>query len=156
MARLALLVPTKSGRQAQDLENKLRRFVVGQDEAIQEIVRTYATEQIDAIESLSIDSFKFLVVPRIIACTLALPILTLFLDFFPVFSEVFFPNIQRRDFPFNSTSRDRSLPSNGQTSTRPRSRQPSSDSLLERSPPGLASLPMKAYRESGGRLPGAS
>lgn len=40
-----------------------------------------ATEQIDAIESLSMDSFKYLVVPRIIACTLALPILTLFLDF---------------------------------------------------------------------------
>jgi phospholipid/cholesterol/gamma-HCH transport system permease protein len=40
-----------------------------------------ATEQIDAIESLSIDSFKFLVVPRILACTLALPILTIFMDF---------------------------------------------------------------------------
>ena len=40
-----------------------------------------ATEQIDALESLSIDSFKFLVVPRIIACTVALPLLTLFLDF---------------------------------------------------------------------------
>jgi phospholipid/cholesterol/gamma-HCH transport system permease protein len=40
-----------------------------------------ATEQIDAIEALSIDSFKFLVVPRIVACTVALPILTLFLDF---------------------------------------------------------------------------
>src|SRR5712692_7550062 len=40
-----------------------------------------ATEQIDAIESLSVDSFKFLVVPRIVACTLALPILTLFMDF---------------------------------------------------------------------------
>src|SRR6266436_2884804 len=40
-----------------------------------------ATEQIDAIESLSIDSFKFLVVPRVVACTLAHPILTLFLDF---------------------------------------------------------------------------
>jgi phospholipid/cholesterol/gamma-HCH transport system permease protein len=40
-----------------------------------------ATEQIDAIESLSIDSFKFLVVPRIVACTMALPLLTLFLDF---------------------------------------------------------------------------
>jgi len=40
-----------------------------------------ATEQIDGIESLSIDSFKFLVVPRIIACTLALPVLTLFMDF---------------------------------------------------------------------------
>jgi ABC-type transporter Mla maintaining outer membrane lipid asymmetry permease subunit MlaE len=36
-----------------------------------------ATEQIDGIESLSIDSFKFLVVPRILACTLALPILTI-------------------------------------------------------------------------------
>jgi phospholipid/cholesterol/gamma-HCH transport system permease protein len=31
-----------------------------------------ATEQIDGIESLSIDSFKFLVVPRIVTCTLAL------------------------------------------------------------------------------------
>ena len=40
-----------------------------------------ATEQIDAIESLSVDSFKFLVVPRIVACTLALPLLTLFMDF---------------------------------------------------------------------------
>ena len=37
-----------------------------------------ATGQIDAIESLSIDSFKFLVVPRIVACTLALPLLTIF------------------------------------------------------------------------------
>jgi phospholipid/cholesterol/gamma-HCH transport system permease protein len=40
-----------------------------------------ATEQIDAIESLSVDSFKFLVVPRILACTIALPLLTLFMDF---------------------------------------------------------------------------
>lgn len=40
-----------------------------------------ATEQIDAIESLSIDAFKFLVVPRVAACVLALPLLTLFMDF---------------------------------------------------------------------------
>src|SRR6185312_5462482 len=40
-----------------------------------------ATEPIDAIEALSIDSFKFLVVPRIVACTVALPLLTIFLDF---------------------------------------------------------------------------
>ncbi|MEA2874782.1 MAG: phospholipid/cholesterol/gamma-HCH transport system permease protein [Hyphomicrobiales bacterium] len=40
-----------------------------------------ATEQIDGIESLSIDSFKFLVVPRILACVVALPVLTLFMDF---------------------------------------------------------------------------
>ena len=39
------------------------------------------TEQIDGIESLSIDSFKFLVVPRVLACVLAMPILTLFIDF---------------------------------------------------------------------------
>jgi phospholipid/cholesterol/gamma-HCH transport system permease protein len=40
-----------------------------------------ATEQIDSIESLSIDSFKFLVVPRVVACVIALPLLTLFMDF---------------------------------------------------------------------------
>jgi phospholipid/cholesterol/gamma-HCH transport system permease protein len=40
-----------------------------------------AAEQIDAIESLSIDSFKFLVVPRVVACVIALPILTVFMDF---------------------------------------------------------------------------
>jgi len=40
-----------------------------------------ATEQIDGIESLSIDSFKFLVVPRVAACVVALPLLTLFMDF---------------------------------------------------------------------------
>jgi phospholipid/cholesterol/gamma-HCH transport system permease protein len=40
-----------------------------------------ATEQIDGIESLSIDSFKFLVVPRVFACVFALPLLTLFMDF---------------------------------------------------------------------------
>jgi len=44
-----------------------------------------ATEQIDGIESLSIDSFKFLVVPRIVACVLALPLLTLFMDFSGLF-----------------------------------------------------------------------
>ena len=32
-----------------------------------------ATEQVDAIEALSIDSFKLLVVPRVVACFLALP-----------------------------------------------------------------------------------
>jgi phospholipid/cholesterol/gamma-HCH transport system permease protein len=40
-----------------------------------------ASEQIDAIESLSIDSFKFLVVPRVLACVIALPFLTLSMDF---------------------------------------------------------------------------
>jgi phospholipid/cholesterol/gamma-HCH transport system permease protein len=40
-----------------------------------------ATEQIDGIESLSVDAFKFLVVPRVVACVIALPLLTLFMDF---------------------------------------------------------------------------
>ena len=43
MAKLTLLDPTKTGRPAQELEIKLRRFVVGQEEAIHEIVRTYQT-----------------------------------------------------------------------------------------------------------------
>ena len=34
MAKLTLLDPTKTGRTAQELESKLRRFVVGQEEAI--------------------------------------------------------------------------------------------------------------------------
>ena len=43
MPRLTLLDPNKTGRQAQDLENSLRRFVVGQEEAIQAIVGAYQT-----------------------------------------------------------------------------------------------------------------
>ena len=45
-----------------------------------------ATEQIDAIEALSLDSFKLLVVPRVAACVLVLPLLTTFMDFCGVFS----------------------------------------------------------------------
>ena len=43
MAKLTLLDPTKTGRQAQDLENKLCRLIVGQEEAVHEIVKTYQT-----------------------------------------------------------------------------------------------------------------
>src|SRR5579884_3927199 len=39
------------------------------------------TEQIDALESLAVDSFKYLVVTRVIACVIALPILTLLLNY---------------------------------------------------------------------------
>src|SRR5258705_12936658 len=48
-----------------------------------------ASEQIDAIESLSIDSFKFLVVPRVLACVIALPLLTLIMDFSGVVAGFF-------------------------------------------------------------------
>ena len=37
-------------------------------------------DEIDAIEAFSLDSFKLLVVPRILACIVALPILTVFID----------------------------------------------------------------------------
>src|SRR5690242_7085753 len=43
MPGLALLDPTRSGREAEDLEDKLHHLVVGQDEAIHQIVRTYQT-----------------------------------------------------------------------------------------------------------------
>jgi phospholipid/cholesterol/gamma-HCH transport system permease protein len=39
------------------------------------------TEQIDALEAVAVDSFKFLAVTRIIACVLALPLLTAITDF---------------------------------------------------------------------------
>ena len=45
-----------------------------------ELTNMRATEQIDAIEVLSMDSFKMLVIPRIIACSIALPVLTVFMD----------------------------------------------------------------------------
>ena len=34
------------------------------------------TEQIDALEASAVDSFKYLVVTRVVACVIALPILT--------------------------------------------------------------------------------
>jgi ATP-dependent Clp protease ATP-binding subunit ClpB len=43
VSRLALLDPTRTGKHAEDLESKLRHFVVGQDEAIHQIVRAYQT-----------------------------------------------------------------------------------------------------------------
>jgi ATP-dependent Clp protease ATP-binding subunit ClpB len=43
MSKLALLDPSKKGRQAEDLENKLRRLIVGQEEAIHQVVRAYQT-----------------------------------------------------------------------------------------------------------------
>ena len=39
------------------------------------------SEQIDALESLGVDSFKYLVVTRVVACILAMPVLTLIMDF---------------------------------------------------------------------------
>jgi phospholipid/cholesterol/gamma-HCH transport system permease protein len=39
------------------------------------------TEQIDALESLAVDSFKYLVVTRITACVIALPILSTLLNY---------------------------------------------------------------------------
>ncbi len=39
------------------------------------------TEQIDALESLAVDSFKYLVVTRVAACVLVLPILTTVMNF---------------------------------------------------------------------------
>src|SRR3984893_8430987 len=43
MPNLALLDPTKTGRQARNLEEELRQLIVGQEEAINQIVRTYQT-----------------------------------------------------------------------------------------------------------------
>jgi len=41
MPRVALLDPTKTEKQAEDLENKLRHLVVGQEGATHQVVRAY-------------------------------------------------------------------------------------------------------------------
>ncbi len=38
------------------------------------------TEQIDALESLAVDSFRYLVVTRVIACVISLPLLTILMN----------------------------------------------------------------------------
>jgi phospholipid/cholesterol/gamma-HCH transport system permease protein len=43
------------------------------------------TEQIDALEAVAVDSFKYLAVTRIVACIIALPLLTSIADFFGIF-----------------------------------------------------------------------
>jgi phospholipid/cholesterol/gamma-HCH transport system permease protein len=39
------------------------------------------TEQIEALEAVAVDSFRYLAVTRVIACVLALPLLTILMDF---------------------------------------------------------------------------
>src|ERR1700757_4491096 len=41
MTKLVLLDPTKTGKPAEELRNKLHRLVVGQDEAIHAVVTAY-------------------------------------------------------------------------------------------------------------------
>ena len=43
------------------------------------------TEQIDALEAVAVDSFKYLAVTRILACILAMPLLTTITDFCGIF-----------------------------------------------------------------------
>jgi phospholipid/cholesterol/gamma-HCH transport system permease protein len=43
------------------------------------------TEQIDALEAVAVDSFKFLAVTRIVACVIAMPLLTAVIDFCGIF-----------------------------------------------------------------------
>jgi ATP-dependent Clp protease ATP-binding subunit ClpA len=43
MPRIELLDPTQNGRPAEHLENRLRQLIVGQEEAIHQIVRAYQT-----------------------------------------------------------------------------------------------------------------
>ena len=43
------------------------------------------TEQIDALEATAVDSFKYLAVTRIVACVIAMPLLTMIMDFCGIF-----------------------------------------------------------------------
>src|SRR5215216_4245232 len=50
-----------------------------------EIGAMKVTEQIDALEANAVDSFKYLAVTRVIACMIAMPLLTLMMDFAGIF-----------------------------------------------------------------------
>src|SRR5436190_8267170 len=43
------------------------------------------TEQIDALEASAVDAFKFLAVTRVVACMIAMPLLTVMMDFAGIF-----------------------------------------------------------------------
>ena len=67
-----------------------------------EIGTMRVTEQIDALETLAYDPLAFLVVPRLIASTIMLPVLTILADFVGVFSgyvvSVAFTDMTSQDF----------------------------------------------------------
>ena len=46
-----------------------------------ELAGMRVTSQIDALEALAVDSFKYLVVTRMVACVISVPLLTVLLDF---------------------------------------------------------------------------
>jgi phospholipid/cholesterol/gamma-HCH transport system permease protein len=50
-----------------------------------EVAAMKVTQQIDALEASAVDSFKYLAVTRILACMLALPLLTTLMDFAGIF-----------------------------------------------------------------------
>jgi phospholipid/cholesterol/gamma-HCH transport system permease protein len=47
------------------------------------------TEQIDAMEILAIDPMRYLVMPRVVACVVMLPVLTIFADFLAILGGMF-------------------------------------------------------------------
>jgi hypothetical protein len=47
------------------------------------------TEQIDALEALGVDSFKYLVVTQVVACVIAPPVLTVLMDFSGLVGGIF-------------------------------------------------------------------
>ena len=51
------------------------------------------TEQIDALESLAVDSFKYLVVTRVVACVVSMPLLTVLMNFAGLLGGFFAENL---------------------------------------------------------------
>jgi len=95
------------------------------------IANLRVTEQIDAIEVLSVDSFKFLVVPRVIACVLVLPLLVVFMDACGLVGGFLSENAVST-CPFNSSLNGHSRASSCRTSFRLHLRPPSLVSSSER------------------------
>lgn len=59
------------------------------------------TEQIDALEATAVDSFRFLVVTRVVACVIALPLLTSLMNFTGMLGG-FFAEVSISGVPFQT------------------------------------------------------
>jgi phospholipid/cholesterol/gamma-HCH transport system permease protein len=80
------------------------------------------TEQIDALEAVAVDSFKFLAVTRIVACIIAMPLLTTITDFCGIIGG-FLAESAAAGCRGSSISGARSRSSSSPTSSPPRSRR---------------------------------
>jgi len=100
------------------------------------------TEQIDALEAVAVDSFRYLSVTRVVACAIALPLLTVVMDFAAILGG-YLAETAVSGMPFQLYLTAPSPTSTFATSCPRRSRRPSSGSSSRSSGRTWASPPRR-------------